>query len=254
MPYSVPDPHYEELLLPGVKPIGNVVVDKAHSLANGLIHFWMPQMGLVLNANGAGTLHAVAGELGIICTETVAARYQFTQIVTGVPVIRQADPGQYNGDVGFVGGATITVTDSEPFTIISKIRGSTGGSTIETFGQYNTNGGIWNRRGNYFRFYANGSSFDLGAMTANSGNVTSVFATDGGGASGSNVKAYQHETNEWQTGSGQSTGAIFAVPWSNFQTASDNWNKEYAAFFNRELSNAEIVSFCNSPYQFLIPA
>lgn len=41
MPYSIPDPNYEELLPPGQNQIGNVAIDWGNPLTNGLIEYYL---------------------------------------------------------------------------------------------------------------------------------------------------------------------------------------------------------------------
>ena len=49
MSYSVPDPHYEELLPPDVKPVGKVVIDWGHPLTRGLAGCWLFQSDGISN-------------------------------------------------------------------------------------------------------------------------------------------------------------------------------------------------------------
>ena len=45
MSYAIPDPHYEELLPPGKKPIGNVVIDWSNPITKGLVVCLIAKIG-----------------------------------------------------------------------------------------------------------------------------------------------------------------------------------------------------------------
>ena len=49
MPYSIPDPNYEELLLPGQKPIGNVVVDWSNKFLPSKYMFLSRDDGILID-------------------------------------------------------------------------------------------------------------------------------------------------------------------------------------------------------------
>ena len=252
--FELPKLAHPDFSVPNRKPVGPVEIDRDHPLAKGLKHLWVPQMGDDLIVIGAGRIRDRVGSLDWDTTETAAGRESIVRVINGRVVldVNETTPGR--SDYQWLNGS-LSFTDDEPFTVMSKQYSPTGGFKIEALGLYNSTGCIWNRRASYFRIYNEASNFTIGSpMTAISGEVTTGYTSSGGGTSASNVRSYQHESNETYTGTGKSTGWTIPSPYGNQQTELDQKNKEYIAVWDRELSLAELRIFGNDPYQILKPA
>ena len=253
----VPDPRWEEpnLLIPGKKPVGPVQVDWSHPLAEGLLHYYMPVMGMHLSVLGGGTwMPDLAGDLPAELAETVTSREMLAKITDGAVTTLPESLGNAEYELRFLGGATVDFTVDEPWTVMNRVRGLTSRKQQSPFCNSFSSTALWNRPGSYFRYRnSSGVGTDMSSMSTPPGAVqTTMAASSGSGASASEVTAYQHETDEFRSATGLSTNMSFSSV-SGYQNADDKY-WEVMAMWRRCLSRAEMKAFCANPYQVLIPA
>jgi len=244
------------------KPTGPVEIDWSNTLTKGLKFFFVPRHGDDVT-KGSGTLGAVDPPFFYDVTRKYKLNGRFANVLRGYNikslqneiVLQEMATGQ-GDNYGMVISPTVTFSDSEAFTVGGKIIADTGQSRLKPFGDAagGTGGakGIFNRRGSFLRFYADAGIISLSTFIANTGPVSTFFSSSGGGASASDVAAYQTETHEKNTLSGQSTAFSFTELTNGLNNDLPQ-NQVYWVMWDRQLSDAEILSFSSNPYQLLKP-
>ena len=246
MSYAIPDPRYEELLPPGVKPVGNVVIDWDHPLADGLIAQWVfthQQRGKDL----------VAGN-DIMDNFINTPELNVGQNGTGLYLAD--NEGSYSDSTGHMGRVT------DQFSIVFDVD-ILASSSVSNFMFGQTTVGT--------------SNYDWGLYLAASNNRFTIFFTTSAGLKtispletftignnyklvltydGANIRFYR---NNVANGSNTQTGNVSVT--ASQKTGFDIWNGSElnlriynASLYNKALSVADIDSLYRNPYQHLIPA
>ena len=248
MAYIIPDPRWEmpELLTPGRKPVGNVVIDWGHPLARGLKHYFL------ISAVGA-TFDLVTG---VQLVKSNASKTVTNDIWKGEKVIYTGG-GSVTLDIGVE--AQLDITGFSRITMFCRCKRT----TTQPFGRLMS---IHYSGSDDFRIY---NRTDTGKINyaLDDGTPSNIVGND----YDTTMKSYalSHDgTTTRAYESGEEVGS--ASESVNFSSADGTLTLgeaskilsnsalscrfSVAAVYDRDLSQREQIEVDRNPYQFLIPA
>ena len=247
MSYSIPDPHYEELLVPGQKPIGNVVIDWGNPLVRGLVACGIFNK---LNWRDLSGNSAVAGDIDSTSPELTPKAGSY-----GVDYDETTDAQKLIEDRADLTGDITFVIVRSPNDTTSRSSSAFGFNTLTSAQRFHS----------HMPFSDGTVYFDYGGSTAGTTRITWTGYTKVANeievwvflVRGSKMAIW---FNGVEVSSDESTTASRTQGANTFfinkgTSASGDFQTVYAAFlYKRGLSDSEIRSISYDPYQFLIPA
>ncbi len=249
MSYVIPDPRWEEprLLIPGLKPVGNVVIDWDHPMARGLVSCVI-----------GGLVYDLASGLPLIYTG-----HEFLEILDsshGKYISAKIGAGSPGGTkyIELDGTAGLDLTE---FTLLAEAQRWVSSGTGGFFGNFaGTANNILIRIAT-----ATPQMYVRDSLNAQYGAATSVSmaAVEVGYHLAFRRKDFTLQAfTDGVGGTPVSSGSSSLVPTTNLRIGSGysssqvrpHTKEAYVFLYDRGLSEFEMASMRNDPYQFLIPA
>lgn len=260
MALVIPDPRWEtsELLYPGRKPVGNVVIDWSHPLTKGLVRYYLPSSATITSRSGDGQLWDYAKDK---YSQYITANTSTMplQVATPIGLATSSPTASYAAKVDNIKEVTTDGTLACLFTPVI-----TQGSNSIVFAHVDFGAGhrfymgmnsmsvYIIRLGNgVTEFPAFGDAGDLVVDTPVmlSQSFSSVLADTFSYKDGIHFHTFTRDSNDPFS---DASASMFGYGTSSKFSA--RGTHHVAALWDRQLSHSENASFAANPYQFLIPA
>ena len=242
MAVVIPNPRIEnggELLTPGRKPVGNVVIDSSKGLA--------PNRLFILNRQHKQNIDLVTNEI-LTPNTGVATDIKNGELVTTFSVAGSS----------YKLPTSIQLSDAIPWEITFKAQSTGTGIEGMIIGDFSlTSGYIWLRTGFYLRYTASNVSTEFTSVKSVFTDVhTYTLTSDGGGAGSCTIRLYLDGIFKQSLGSAHGDILISDIG-SGYNSIGFSFlgNASYVRVSEGRLYTDENVhKIYRNPYQFIIPA